>query len=110
MSFLSGLTSVIGKIGHGIAVGTTVATQFEPVIAAIPSVGPAIVTGLNIVVALESLFPQSGLGAQKAALAVSAITAAHPNVTAPQAQAIVDNIVAGLNAAAKAAAAPPANS
>jgi hypothetical protein len=104
MSFLSGLESVLGKIGHGIAVGTTVAVSAEPVLSAVPGYGPAIVTAINLVVALESLFPQSGLGAQKAALAVSAITAAHPTVSTASAQAIVNSIVTGLNTAATAAA------
>ena len=103
MSFLSGLKSLFGKIGSGIMTGTEFAQVAEPVLALIPGFGPAIVAGIQAALALESLFPQSGLGTMKLPLASAAVQAAQPGVTAPQANAIVSAIVTGLNNASSAA-------
>lgn len=112
MSFLSGLKSVFGKIEGGLVVSTQIAQAAEPGIALVPGYGPAIVTAIQAAIALESLFPQPGMGSAKLPLATAAVQQAQPGVTSVQAAAIVNAVVAGLNSAATAAKAaaptPPA--
>lgn len=99
MSFLS----VLKKIGSVALNVLSVATS-PAVVGIVKStpIGAEYVEAVNIILALENIAPDSGLGQQKAALAVPAIQKQFPNAKADSVQQLNADIVAAFNRFAEA--------
>ena len=104
MSFLS----VLKSIGHVITGVTSTATTFDPLIAAIPVVGPVAVTVLGAITSAEGLITTAANGAAKKAVVTAVVNAQHTNVNQSQLSSTIDQIVAALNALQAAVASVPA--
>ena len=104
MSFLS----VLKSIGHVFTQATAVAEPLEPLIGAIPLVGPIGVTILKAVIAAEGLITTAASGNVKKTVVTAIVNAQHPGFDQSKLNAIIDQIVAAMNALQTALAQIPA--
>ena len=109
MSFLSSLTSFLGKALKGLNVGLAVEQQAAPLVNLIPG-GSVVNSVVNDILLIEAQFPQSGLGPTKLALTAASAATKVPGINPVATQEAISQIVQGFNALNKAAAAatPPA--
>lgn len=105
MSFLAGFSSFFRGVGNVAAK----AQPYEGIIGTIPVIGTPADSMINMIMAVEALFPQAGLGAAKKTAVTAMVTAAHPNVTPSLIDGIITDVVAGANAIQLAAAKLPAS-
>ena len=104
MSFLS----VLKSIGHVFGEITTAAAPLEPLIGAIPVVGPIANTILQAVIAAEGLITTAANGSAKKAVVTAIVNAQHTGVDQTTLSAKIDQIVAAMNALQVALASIPA--
>lgn len=104
MSFLS----VLKAIGHAIVGVTQVGVALEPIINAVPVIGPIATTILSAVNAAEGLINVASSGPVKKSVVTAIVNAQHPGVDAGSLSAKIDQVVAAMNALASALAVDPA--
>lgn len=96
MSFLS----VLKTIGHVFAGVATTIAPLDPLIGAIPVVGPLAVTILGAISAAENLVTAAVAGPVKKSIVTAIVNANHPGVDQASLSATIDKIVAAMNALA----------
>ena len=111
---MASFKSVIHAIGHFFTEGVAVAVKAEPILNLIPGIGPEAVLAINTVAGIENLVESAAAGLAKKAAVTAVVTAAAPSVDQATLSTVIDEIVAGFNAIAAAAAklnppAPPAS-
>ena len=113
---MASFTSILSDIGNGLkrffGGAITVATEAEPFVDALaPGIGILYNAVLAEVTKAEAVAiaagQQNGTGAQKLALVVQAVAAQFPQYTPTQLTAVINGVVAGLNAIPAAASPTP---
>ena len=104
MSFLS----VLKTIGHAIVGVVNVGTTLEPIINAIPVLGPIATTIFSAVSAAEGLINVASTGPVKKSVVTAIVNAQHPGVDPTSLSAKIDEVVAAMNALAVALGTEPA--